>query len=122
MAAILLVLGILAAAAGGIALGFGIRFNGSSTGDLLLGTGVPALIGGLILVALAEAVNQLTGIAETLRARPSLRPVAKPGEITDVAVAVTASAPVAPAPPRPAAPKIPLPIKPDRVAREGRPA
>jgi hypothetical protein len=66
----LFVLGIIAAAAGVVMVGFGISINEFSLGNTLLITGTTAIIGGLILIGLAMAVKQLRRIAEALMARP----------------------------------------------------
>ena len=63
---ILLVLGVVAALAGAGALVFGIPNIGFEVGNTAILGGIPAFVGGLILIALAEAVRQLRRIAESL--------------------------------------------------------
>src|SRR5215212_12032705 len=74
MSVILLLLGLLAIGAGLTAIGFGIPVNSSDPGYTLIVSGTTALSGGLILLGLAAAVQQLIRIAEGLRARPQSRP------------------------------------------------
>ncbi|MEA2952666.1 MAG: hypothetical protein QOJ96_2186 [Alphaproteobacteria bacterium] len=66
----LLVLGVIATAAGVAMIGFGIPIHEFSLGNTLLITGTTAIVGGLILIGLAGAVKQLRRIAEALMARP----------------------------------------------------
>ena len=63
---ILMVLGVVAALAGAGALVFGIPNIGFEVGNTAILGGIPAFVGGLILIALAEAVRQLRRIAESL--------------------------------------------------------
>jgi hypothetical protein len=63
---ILLVLGVVAVLAGAAALVFGIPNIGFEVGNTAILGGIPAFVGGLILIALAEAVRQLRRIAESL--------------------------------------------------------
>ncbi len=80
MAVILLVLGIVVAAAGVAAMGFGIPINEFTLGTTLILTGATALTGGLILIALSAVVSELGRLAEGLRARPVARSAARPAE------------------------------------------
>jgi hypothetical protein len=63
---ILMVLGVVAALAGAGALVFGIPNIGFDVGNTAILGGIPAFVGGLILIALAEAVRHLRRIAESL--------------------------------------------------------
>jgi hypothetical protein len=78
MSVILLILGILLAAAGIVAIGFGIPINEFNLGNTLIVAGTIAISAGLILVGLAAAVDQLTQIALALRPRAGARPVLQP--------------------------------------------
>src|SRR4051812_4924567 len=73
MSVLLYVVGALAAAAGAAAIGFGIPVKEFSFGNTLILGGAVALVGGLILIALAAAVAQLQRIGEMLGARPLAR-------------------------------------------------
>src|SRR4051812_40499453 len=73
MSVLLYVVGALAAAAGAAAIGFGIPVKEFSFGNTLILGGAVALVGGLILIALAAAVSQLQRIGEMLGARPLAR-------------------------------------------------
>ena len=75
---ILLILGILLAAAGTAAIGFGIPINEFNLGNTLIVAGTIAISAGLILIGLAAAVDQLTQIASALRPRAGARPVLQP--------------------------------------------
>src|SRR5690349_7362222 len=101
MSKILWGLGIIAAAAGLWALGYGALHNGGDLGNTLIIAGATAFVGGLILIALAEAVRQLHRIAEGLMARPVSR---APRDMFE-------PIPEAEAPVAPAAPRIPFPPK-----------
>ncbi|MGA2129391.1 MAG: hypothetical protein ABSG76_24935 [Xanthobacteraceae bacterium] len=79
MHVILLALGIAAIAAGGVMLGFGIAISEFGLGNALIMAGTTAVIGGLIVVALAIAVRLLTRIATRLEAtEPAPAPVVTP--------------------------------------------
>jgi hypothetical protein len=69
MSLILLLLGIVTAAAGVAAVTFGIPINEFSIGTTLIVAGTTALVGGLILVGFAAVVNELGHVAESLRTR-----------------------------------------------------
>jgi hypothetical protein len=62
--------GILATAAGVAMAGFGISIKEFSLGNTLLTTGTVAIVGGLILVGIATAIQELQRIAEALAVRP----------------------------------------------------
>ena len=110
MAVILLVLGIVVAAAGVAAMGFGIPINEFTLGTTLILTGATALTGGLILIALSAVVSELGRLADGLRTRPVARAAARPAEAaaaaqSGVAPAATAGMPMA-APPQGAYPPV----------------
>ncbi|HVY00860.1 MAG TPA: hypothetical protein VHA55_13825 [Pseudorhodoplanes sp.] len=102
MSIVLLALGILTAGAGAVMVGFGVPINEFSLGNTLIISGTTALVGGLIVIALAVASRQLTAIALLLRAQPPAR-AARPVDEFEPANA-PAHPPVArmPFPPRPA--------------------
>jgi hypothetical protein len=60
----LFVLGVVTAAAGFVAIGYGIPVNEFSFGNTLIVAGTIAVVGGFILIGLAAAVRQLLRIAE----------------------------------------------------------
>src|SRR5215208_1680994 len=95
-----LILGVMVTLAGATMLAFGIPINEFGLGNTLIIAGTTAFVGGLILIALSEAVRQLRRIAKGLLARPVGR-VPRANELFD---------PVADAP---AAPRIPFPPKPE---------
>src|SRR5581483_3746901 len=78
MYVVLLAFGVLATAAGVAMAGFGISINEFSLGNTLLTTGTIAIVGGLILIALATAVQELQRIADALTGRPQPRRVRPP--------------------------------------------
>jgi hypothetical protein len=67
MSVILLILGILTAATGVAAVGFGIPINEFSLGTTLIVAGTTALTGGLILIGLSAVVNELGHFADAVR-------------------------------------------------------
>src|SRR6266851_5289062 len=78
MSVILFILGILVTGAGIVAIGFGIPINEFSLGYTLIVSGTTAFAGGLILIGLAAAVDQLNQIALGLRPRAGARPGPQP--------------------------------------------
>jgi hypothetical protein len=98
MSVILYLLGILVAAVGVAAIGFGIPINEFTLGTTLIITGVTGLTGGLILIGLAAVVSELGRVGDALKTRAVARRAAEP---------VEAPAPAAPSivavPPPPAA-------------------
>src|SRR6202043_3329643 len=74
MSVILFILGILVTGAGIVAIGFGIPINEFNLGYTLIVSGTTAFAGGLILIGLAAAVDQLNQIALGLRPRAAARP------------------------------------------------
>ncbi len=126
MAVVLLMLGIVVAAGGVAAIGFGIPINEFTLGNTLIVAGTTALTGGLILIGLSAAVTELGRLAEALRTRATGRPVARAAEASEsIPPAATAIAPsppaiaIAPAT-RPPQSNIPVPPRPraEAPARE----
>ncbi len=68
MSVILLVLGIMLAAAGVALIGFGIPIKELSFGPTLILAGVVALVGGLVLIGLAAVVAELARVRAALKA------------------------------------------------------
>ncbi len=83
MAVVLLMLGIVVAAGGVAAIGFGIPINEFTLGNTLIVAGTTAVVGGLILIGLSAAITELGRIGEALRARTTGRPVARAAEISE---------------------------------------
>ncbi|MBZ0147939.1 MAG: hypothetical protein K8F62_10420 [Pseudorhodoplanes sp.] len=71
MSFVLFVLGLAAAAAGVLMIGFGIPINEFSLGNTLIIAGTTALASGLIVVGLSIVARQLSKIAELLLSRPA---------------------------------------------------
>jgi hypothetical protein len=67
MSVILLVLGILLAAAGGALVGFGIPIKELSLGGTLILAGAFAVVGGLVLVGLAAVVTELARVTAAMK-------------------------------------------------------
>jgi hypothetical protein len=99
MSVLLYVLGALGVVCGSAAILFGIPVKEFSFGDTLIGSGVTALVGGLILIGLGAAVAQLQRIAEFLGARP----LARAGQPAEPAVRLGAGSGRVPFPPKPKA-------------------
>jgi hypothetical protein len=83
MSLIVLLLGILAAAAGLASIGYAVPISGTDLGRTLIIAGATALTGGLVLLGLAAVVRQLTRVAEDLRFRPHPAPVEMPLSSSD---------------------------------------
>jgi hypothetical protein len=83
MSVMLSLLGILVAATGIAAIGFGIPINEFTLGTTLIVAGVSALTGGLVLIGLAAVVAELGRLGETVRTRMVARP-ARPGEASEL--------------------------------------
>ena len=98
MPVILSLLGIVVAAVGIAAIGFGIPINEFTLGTTLIVAGVSALTGGLILIGLAAVVAELGRLAEAVRTRIAVRPGARPAEAPEV-VEPAASTTAVPPPP-----------------------
>jgi hypothetical protein len=97
MSIMLSLLGIVIAAVGIAAIGFGIPINEFTLGTTLIVAGVSALTGGLILIGLAAVVAELGRLGEAVRTRIAVRPEARPAEAPEVEPAPSAMA-VPPAP------------------------
>ena len=98
MSVILSLLGIVVAAVGIAAIGFGIPINEFTLGTTLIVAGVSALTGGLILIGLAAVVAERGRLAEAVRTRIAVRPGARPAEAPEV-VEPAASTTAVPPPP-----------------------
>jgi hypothetical protein len=125
MSVILSLLGILVAAAGVAAIGFGIPINEFPRGTTLIVAGVSALTGGLILIGLAAVVAELGRLSEAVRTRV----VARPGRPAEASEPVQPAAPALVVPPAPVVGARPTPpgrlseaVRTRVVARPGRPA
>src|SRR4029077_13208797 len=107
MYAFLLILGALIAAAGVVLIGPGLPFGGRDFDPSIITPGAVAIVGGLILVALALAVRVLARIEKALAARPLPHPVVHEEAGVVAAAAEEPAAAAAPAripfPPKPAA-------------------
>jgi hypothetical protein len=73
MSGILFAVGAVTAVVGVAMVGFGIPVNEFSFGNTLIQSGVTALVGGLIIVALGVVVAQLHRLAEALTAKSPIR-------------------------------------------------
>jgi hypothetical protein len=67
MPTVLLVLGVLTAGTGAVMIGFGVPINEFSLGNTLIISGVTALVGGLVVIALSVATRHLMRIAALLK-------------------------------------------------------
>src|SRR5215470_6959013 len=103
MSVILLVLGLVVAAAGIATIGFGIPINEFTLGTTLIVAGSTALTGGLVLIGLSAVVTELGRLGEALKARPVARTAARPAEPVEPATPSAAPA-MATAPPMASAP------------------
>jgi hypothetical protein len=74
MSIVLLLLGVLLAAAGGALIGFGVPINELSRGATMILSGSFAVVGGVLLIGLAAVVAKLTRIATLLHASRTDRP------------------------------------------------
>jgi hypothetical protein len=83
MSVILLVLGIVLAAAGGALVGFGIPIKELSLGGTLILAGAFALVGGLLLVGLSAVVSELVRVTAALKGSqlPAQAAAARPARI-----------------------------------------
>jgi hypothetical protein len=104
MSVILLILGLVVAAAGIGTTLFGIAINEFTLGPTLIIAGTTALTGGLLLIGLSAVVTELGRVAEGLKPRVAGR-AARVAEAAQEAVTQQAAPVVAPAaaPPAPAA-------------------
>lgn len=98
MSVILSLLGIVLAAVGIAAIGFGIPINEFTLGTTLIVAGVSALTGGLILIGLAAVVAELGRLGEAVRTRIAARPAARAAEAPDAVEPAASTAAVLPAP------------------------
>ena len=98
MSVILSLLGIVLAAVGIAAIGFGIPINEFTLGTTLIVAGVSALSGGLILIGLAAVVAELGRLGEAVRTRIAPRPGPRAAEAPAV-VEPAASTIAGPPPP-----------------------
>src|SRR5262244_3123342 len=103
MSVILSLLGIVLAAVGIAAIGFGIPINEFTLGTTLIVAGVSALTGGLVLIGLAAVVAELGRLGEAIRTRLVVRAPGRPGESLELvpAAAGPAAASITPARPVP---------------------
>jgi hypothetical protein len=100
---ILLALGITAVGAGGAMVGYGIPINEFGLGNTLILAGTTAIVGGLIVVALAIAVRHLTRIVAALETTepaptPAATTEAQPRGWVDPIPVAMVPVPAAPAP------------------------
>jgi len=126
MAVLLLILGILVAASGVVAIGFGIPLNEFTLGTTLMSGGATALTGGLILIGISAVVSELARLADGLGQVPK-RASQRPGELVEPPLPASPLAPPVavpgPRPPASSAPTAPAPARAREVlAREARPA
>jgi len=98
MSVVLLIIGLLATAAGFVTIGFGIPINAFSLGNTLIIAGTIAVAAGLILIGLAAAIGQLRRIAEGLNAR-QLTPAGRSANSNEVFVPPAVHVLPTPAPP-----------------------
>jgi hypothetical protein len=98
MSVVLLVVGILLAASGGVAVGFGIPISTLSLGATLILAGTVTAVGGLLLIGLSAVTAELAQVRKALRTAPAVRP-ARSAEAAAVAVGAALEAPPA-SPPR----------------------
>jgi hypothetical protein len=93
MSVILLVLGILLAAAGGALIGFGIPIKELSLGTTLILAGAFAGVGGLLMVGLAAVVAELARVTTALKSSQAQSPaLAEIAAAPPARTAVTSSA------------------------------
>jgi len=111
MYAFLLILGAFIAAAGVVLIGPGLPFGGRDFDPSIITPGAVAIVGGLILVALALAVRVLARIEKALAARSLPHPVVHEEAGVVAAAAEEPAAATAPAripfPPKPAPEPVP---------------
>jgi hypothetical protein len=104
MSVILSLLGIVVAAAGVAAIGFGIPINEFTLGTTLIVAGVSALTGGLVLIGLAAVVAELGRLGEAIRTRLVVRAPGRPAEPPELAQPAAGPAPGSITSARPGAP------------------
>jgi hypothetical protein len=98
MSVILSLLGIVLAAAGVAAIGFGIPINEFTLGTTLVLAGTTGLAGGLVLIGLASVVAELGRITDALKTRPVARPAARPPQAVEPVVRAAPSIVAVPTP------------------------
>jgi hypothetical protein len=98
MSVILSLLGIVLAATGLAAIGFGIPINEFTLGTTLVLAGTTGLAGGLVLIGLAAVVAELGRITEALKTRVVVRSAARPPETIEPVAPVAPSIVAGPAP------------------------
>jgi hypothetical protein len=135
MSVILLILGLLIAAAGIATTFYGIAISEFTLGPTLIIAGTTALTGGLILIGLSAVVTELGRVTEGLKTRvaraagraletqePVVQPVAQQAAQA-APPAIASPAPAAAASARPAQANVPAPLRamPQAPMREARP-
>jgi hypothetical protein len=118
MTLVLLVVGLLATAAGFVTIGFGIPINAFSLGNTLILAGTLSVATGLILIGLAAVLGQLRRIGEALNARAGSyggRAAESVEPILPQTARLTPVAPQAAMPQPPMPPKMPAPPKPPEM-------
>ncbi|MEI8152809.1 MAG: hypothetical protein WCG92_14575 [Hyphomicrobiales bacterium] len=127
MTLVLLAVGLIFAAVGLVAIGFGIPINAFSLGNTLILSGTIGLVGGMILMGVALVMGQLKRIAEALRGRPMAARMAESVEALAPTPVARPTPPAAPTPvvlPEPAMvaepPRSPEPRAPEPWAPEPR--
>ena len=113
MAFVLLILGIVVAASGVAAIGFGfsIPFNEFSLGATLISGGTTALTGGFILIGLSAVVSELARLTDGLK-RGAARPTQRSDEATDALPSAVSAGPAAAPAARMSAPTVPIAPRP----------
>ena len=73
-------MGVVTAMAGAVMIGFGIPINEFGIGNTLISAGTTAVVGGLVLIALAATLRQLRTVAEAAQSRgwPAATPDSRP--------------------------------------------
>lgn len=126
MAVLLLILGIVVAACGVAAIGFGIPLSEFTLGTTLMDGGATALIGGFILIGLSAVVTELSRLADALKGGAPARVPEQDQMFAPAPPSFPATPlppPIAVSSPRPAAPNIPAAprSRPEAGPREARP-
>jgi hypothetical protein len=113
MAFVLLILGIVVAASGVAAIGFGfsIPFNEFTLGATLISGGTTALTGGFILIGLSAVVSELARLTDGLK-RGAARPTQRSDEAFDAVPPTVSAGPAAAPAPRISAPSVPVAPRP----------
>src|SRR3974390_468676 len=113
MAFVLLILGIVVAAAGVAAIGFGfsIPFNEFTLGATLISGGTTALTGGFILIGLSAVGSELARLTDGLK-RGAARPTQRSDEAFDAVPPAVSAGPAAAPAPRVSAPSVAIAPRP----------